>query len=874
MFHPAIYENSRPDGIGVLEIVARQGEDQPRAGDKGETQPSFVPLKRTEVQGEIIGPFADLRLRQFFGYTQEQCPQTVEALYRFPLPGDAAVTHVVVRFGGVEIMAALQARAAAEAEYVAAKQEGRQAVLTTREAPDVFTLQVAGLQPDQEIVVETHYIQLARSEGAGWRLRIPLTTPPRYVRSDERGSGPAARPSHAQPLALLRDPGHRFGLTVQLRGVTNVTSPTHPLAVTVVNGDAQIQLQAGDLLPDRDCILQWTSQQDEQRPRLTLFSHPPPIDPRPATTDSHLYFLAQVAPPRRPPQSPLPREVILLVDHSGSMSGPKWAAADWAVERFLSDLQAQDRFALGLFHNETRWFAPQLQQGNQEQIGNAIAWLKQSSDSGGTELGVALESALRLPHTSSEAARHLLILTDAAVTDADRILRLADQEQQRAARAGQRRRISVICIDASPNAFLAQELAERGGGVAKFLTSDPNQEDITTALDEVLATWAEPLYVNLQLNLHQPQVEMSDQQTIVQHTADSTCVDLGDLAGGQPRWVVGRMPYTATASVTVDLQLADGSPLAQQTLRPAPDEPPQGRSPINLRALFGARRVQGLEYLMRAGLPPAQVAAQLVRLGYDPALVLAGQSEQPPAVYAETTRTQTVAALRALLIEEALRYGLASSETAFVATRREAGKPVQGQVVVANALPAGWSEQFLSSGPAMSRNLGGVAMAAMPMSAPKAAPTMHLTASAQKRSGLSETTPASLPQPASGAPVGQAKRHRAVIFQGQVTAGALLFFSATAPDRLPEDLTILGIALRLLSAAEDAATLDRNLALHLFVGDLASPRARIRLQDLVRQGERPLNLYRAAGQPIQLHLVDPAGWLSDHPLTVEIMLQW
>ena len=53
----------------------------------------------------------------------------------------------------------------------------------------------------------------------------------------------------------------------------------------------------------------------------------------------------------------LPREVILLVDHSGSMSGAKWEAADWAVERFLVGLNEQDSFALGLFHSTTKWFA-------------------------------------------------------------------------------------------------------------------------------------------------------------------------------------------------------------------------------------------------------------------------------------------------------------------------------------------------------------------------------------------------------------------------------------------------------------------------------------------------------------------------------------
>src|SRR5262245_18309250 len=120
MFQPHVCENSRPDGVGVLEVVnaARR----------------FVPLKRTELKGEVLGPLAGLRLVQTYGFTPEQGDKVVEALYRFPLPGDAAVTTVRVRFGAVEIRTHLKERDEAEADYKKAKQEGRQAALLTRES--------------------------------------------------------------------------------------------------------------------------------------------------------------------------------------------------------------------------------------------------------------------------------------------------------------------------------------------------------------------------------------------------------------------------------------------------------------------------------------------------------------------------------------------------------------------------------------------------------------------------------------------------------------------------------------------------------------------------------------------------------------------
>src|SRR5262249_28562633 len=161
-----------------------------------------------------------------------------------------AVTAVRVRFGTAEIHATLQERAQAEADYEEARRQGRQAALATREAPDVFTLQVAGLQPDQEVTVETTFVQLTRPEGSRWSLRLPLTTAPRYVRADEA----ATRPAAGQPLGLLRDPGHRFALDVVLRAADAVESPTHPLEVTREGDRRRVRLRDGEVTPDRDFV--------------------------------------------------------------------------------------------------------------------------------------------------------------------------------------------------------------------------------------------------------------------------------------------------------------------------------------------------------------------------------------------------------------------------------------------------------------------------------------------------------------------------------------------------------------------------------------------------------------------------------------------
>src|SRR5207247_2272055 len=148
---------------------------------------------------------------------------------------------------------------------------------------------------------------------------------------------------------------------------------------------------------------------------------------------NQVYFLAMVAPPAERPTGPMvPREAVLLVDHSGSMEGAKWEAADWAVKRFLGDLTPQDRFALGLFHDRTKWFANKPMGADAGTVQAAIQFLEKSHDSGGTELGVALEQALGQPRNGGNPSRHVLIVTDAEVSDSGRILRLAETESERA----------------------------------------------------------------------------------------------------------------------------------------------------------------------------------------------------------------------------------------------------------------------------------------------------------------------------------------------------------------------------------------------------------------------------------------------------------
>src|SRR5439155_11280243 len=102
-----------------------------------------------------------------------------------------------------------------------------------------------------------------------------------------------------------------------------------------------------------------------------------------------------------------------------------------------------------------------------------------------------------------------------------------------------RRRISMLCIDAAPNATLALELADRSGGVARFLTSAPEEEDISTALDDVLAEWARPVLAGARLEANRDRLEAAGSHAL---PVGGSAVELGGLPAGRRVWGAGRVP--------------------------------------------------------------------------------------------------------------------------------------------------------------------------------------------------------------------------------------------------------------------------------------------------------------------------------------------
>ena len=829
------FENEAAARASYMEIV-------PGVSDDAAVR-RFVPLQDTRLTGTIVGPLAELRLTQTFGFPKRAHDRPVAALYRFPLPGDAAVRRVAVRFGDVEIETELKERAAAQAEYDRAVAEGRQATLLTREGANVFTLAVAGIRPDEEAVVRVDFVCAARAAEAGWELRFPLTTAPRYVREDETGTD-AAR---GNPLAVAADPGHRFSMELSLTDAWGIASPTHE--ISVADGDQAdiVKLAQDKVVPDRDLVLRWRPDFGGELTGARLYTQ---------RAGEETYFLLVAGEdPRAGGAVVLPREVTLLVDHSGSMNGPKRAAADWATRKFLADLRPDERFNVAFFHNSPFLFSEEMRDATPENVEAAAAFVTGNRTGGGTNLGVALERVLRVPRTqhpdrTKGYERQLLVLTDAQVTDAARVLEVAEREYARG--ATDRRRISVLCIDAAPNDLLTRRLAERGGGTAAFLTSNPNAEDVTTAVDAVLSRWSAPVADPVTLAVSADNLSIAGGRA-PEEIEGRLFADLGTLMRGDCIWVVGR------ATVWDPRDAADVA-FEGETAALA-ETPVSGDA---LTALYGARAVQELEFLKGRAGDADTVRTALAALGYD----VAPAATSPDAVYQENRTRDAAALIDGLLVAESLKYGVASSRTAFVATRREKGEVVTDTLLVPNALPQGWDEAFIGTGilggyassGAAGFNIGAMAggdpnryrMSSPQRSStpPPPSPTPNdlgggsLSGAPRFEARIGAESDAKTPPPGGPAAPDAASDDRAKpAYDGRVLLEGASREVTLYEARRAGTLRGIDIPADVRAALAPRADALRGVTVRIYADDAATPTATVSLSDLLRIGTaRPLNV--------------------------------
>ncbi len=446
-----------------------------------------------QVNVEVTGMVARSTIKQTFENTGDSW---VEGIYVFPLPEDSAVDILKMHIGERIIEGEIQEKEEARATYEAAREAGQRASLVEQERPNMFTTSVANIGPRETIIIEISYLEMLSYDAGGFSMRFPLAITPRYVPGEpledtiENDTGwsvdanqvpDASRitPAVLPPDEPLRNP---VVLTATIDAgfpLASLESSYHNIS-TRVEGNLNIVELAGPAPADRDFELTW--EPNVSSPEAAIFEQTWEDDP---------YALIMLMPPKlQDVENVPPREVILIIDTSGSMSGVSMTQAKEALKLTLKRLSLQDKFNVIEFNDEARAFFKAPQRASQRNINSALQQVEHLAANGGTEMAKALNLALDGRVTEGFLSQ-VVFITDGSVGNESQLFELIANKLSST-------RLFTVGIGSAPNAYFMRKAAEFGRGTYTFIGQVSEVQEKMLRLFEKLEN---PVLTGLELQL-------------------------------------------------------------------------------------------------------------------------------------------------------------------------------------------------------------------------------------------------------------------------------------------------------------------------------------------------------------------------------------
>jgi Ca-activated chloride channel family protein len=436
---------------GSLTMVGRDGKPKAQC-----------PLKHTDVKAEISGFISRVVVTQNF---ENPFKEKIEAVYTFPLPQNAAVDDMTMVVGDRVVRGKILPREQAQAVYEAAKAGGQVASLLDQERPNIFTQSVANILPGEKVKITISYVETLKYQNGAYEFVFPMVVAPRYVPgtpTGHRGTGTApdtTQVSDASRITPTAAPegmraGHDVSLDISLDAglaIDEVASKTHQVSIERLGiAQAHVRLKEQETIPNKDFILRFDvagrSIQD------ALLTH---------RMEKGGFFTMILQPPDRVTvEDVTPKELIFVLDTSGSMSGFPIEKAKETMNLALDGLYPSDTFNLITFAGDTHILFEQPVPATPENLKKAQAFLSSRGGSGGTEMMTAIKAALE-PSDKQDHVRIVCFMTDAEVGNDMAII----GEVQKHPNA----RVFAFGIGSSVNRFLLDKITEYGRGEVEYV---------------------------------------------------------------------------------------------------------------------------------------------------------------------------------------------------------------------------------------------------------------------------------------------------------------------------------------------------------------------------------------------------------------------
>src|SRR6516225_9325031 len=574
---------------GALTIIGKDGKMQ-----------GACPLKHTDVRAGISGFLARVTVTQIFATTASE---NIEAVYTFPLPQDAAVDDMTIQIDDRTVRGLIKRREEARAIYEHARNTGQVAALLDQQRPNLFTQSVVNIVPGAQVTVTISYVETLRYEAGSYEFVFPMVVGPRYIpgqATGHQGSGWAPDTNRVPDASRITPwvaakgtrAGHDISIDLALDAgvpIQDLRSKSHDIDVHRQGSSrATVRLRDEAVIPNKDFILKY----DVAGAQVAdaILSTPSPARSKPAGG----YFTMILQPPARLPESDIqPKELVFVLDTSGSMWGFPLEKAKEVISRALDELYPGDTFNLITFSGDTHIVFPEPVYPTAENIHKAKAVLATRTGGGGTEMMKAIRAAL-VPSDKQDHVRVVCFLTDGYVGDDMEIV----GEVQKHPKA----RVFAFGIGTAVNRFLLDKMTESGRGAVEYVTLADKADE---AADRFYERVRSPLLTDLSIDWGGlPVSDVSPQR-------------LPDLFSGQPVIITGR--YTQAASGTVRLQ---GTRAGGPFRRDIPVAFSASAPSFDALAGFWARRriddLMSQDWLgIERGTVKPELEEQITRLGLD-----------------------------------------------------------------------------------------------------------------------------------------------------------------------------------------------------------------------------------------------------------------
>lgn len=425
------------EGSGTLKANTKNGE-------------VVFPLKHTDVSATISGHIARVTVKQSF---ENPLNDIMEAVYTFPLSDSAAVDDMLMKIGDRTIHGTIKKKEDARQIYEKARAEGHTAALLDQERPNIFTQSVANIPPHKNVDVIVTYVDMLPYDDGKYTFAFPTVVGPRFNPST------AAVPDAAKITPPFVPNGERNGNDISISvdvdspvSIGDVASPSHQVASTKLNDHHyKVVLQNKAAIPNKDYVLSWNVADNQIKSGYLVNAQ-----------DGHGYFNIAFIPPKRPTATQIqPKEMVFLIDASGSQHGAPMQKAKEVMQYSIDHLNAQDTFQIVSFNNVVSYLFEKPRIASTANRDAAKAYLQQLEANGGTWMAPAVEAVCAIP-TDEHRLRIVSFMTDGFIGNDFQVIGLIQKLRKTS-------RWFPFGTGNSVNRFLIDNIAKAGGGEPDYV---------------------------------------------------------------------------------------------------------------------------------------------------------------------------------------------------------------------------------------------------------------------------------------------------------------------------------------------------------------------------------------------------------------------